>query len=30
VLYTEQDLHIRQFTGSRTNRVARNGAGRAA
>jgi hypothetical protein len=30
VVYTEQDLHIRQFTGSRTNRVARNGAGRAA
>jgi hypothetical protein len=25
VLYTEHDLHIRQFTGSRTNRVARKG-----
>jgi len=31
VLYTEQDLHIRQFTGSRTNRLARNkGEGQAA
>jgi hypothetical protein len=31
VLYTEQDLHIRQFTGSRTNRLARNkGQGQAA
>ena len=30
VLYTEQDLHIRQFTGSRTNRVPRDGEGRAA
>jgi hypothetical protein len=24
-LYTEQDLHIRQFTGSRTNRLAGSG-----
>ena len=30
VLYTEADLHIRQFTGSRTNRLPRNGQGRAA
>jgi hypothetical protein len=30
VLYTEDDLHIRQFTGSRTNRLARKGQGRAA
>ena len=30
VLYTEQDLHIRQFTGSRTNRLARKGQGQAA
>ncbi len=31
VLYTDQDLHIRQFTGSRTNRLARNkGEGQAA
>ena len=30
VLYTEHDLHIRQFTGSRTNRLSRKGQGRAA
>jgi hypothetical protein len=30
VLYTEDDIHIRQFTGSRTNRLARKGQGRAA
>ncbi len=27
VLYTEEDLHVRQFTGSRTNRVSRKGRG---
>jgi hypothetical protein len=30
VMYTENDLHIRQFTGSRTNRLVRKGQGRAA
>ena len=30
VLYTEDDLHIRQFTGSRTNRLSRKGEGQAA
>jgi hypothetical protein len=30
VLYTEADLHIRQFTGSRTSRLARKPDGRAA
>ena len=30
VLYTEDDLHVRQFTGSRTNRLSRKGQGRAA
>ena len=30
VLYTEADLHIRQFTGSRTSRLSRKGQGRAA
>jgi len=30
ILYTEADIHIRQFTGSRTNRLARKGHGRAA
>lgn len=30
VLYTDDDLHVRQFTGSRTNRVSRKGRGRAA
>ena len=29
-LYTENDLHVRQFTGSRTNRISRKGQGRAA
>ena len=30
VLYTEDDLHVRQFTGSRTNRLSRKGRGQAA
>jgi hypothetical protein len=30
VLYTEDDLHVRQFTGSRTSRLARKRHGRAA
>jgi len=30
VLYTDDDLHVRQFTGSRTSRLARKGQGRAA
>ena len=30
VRYTEDDLHVRQFTGSRTNRLRRKGQGRAA
>jgi hypothetical protein len=30
VLYTDDDLHIRQFTGSRTSRLSRKGHGRAA
>ena len=30
VLYTEEDLHVRQFTGSRTNRLSRKGRGQAA
>ncbi len=30
VLYTDDDLHVRQFTGSRTNRLRRKGRGRAA
>jgi hypothetical protein len=30
VVYTEADIHIRQFTGSRTNRLSRKGQGRAA
>jgi hypothetical protein len=30
VLYTEADLHVRQFTGSRTNRLSRKGRGQAA
>ena len=30
VLYTEDDLHVRQFTGSRTSRLSRKGQGQAA
>jgi hypothetical protein len=30
VLYTEDDLHVRQFTGSRTSRLSRKGQGWAA